>query len=139
MALKKSKKDVQNTGTAFEEVLRECHHFLVWFCPSAPIWDLGHLPMGEADVEELHDLSPAQARAPLLMILFSPTCHIYLACITITLRFFLSTFQAVTICHCFFLRGGLLKEEKPQGAPSQIFQEQKKLCRRWSLISLAPS
>lgn len=84
----------------------------------------------------------AQARAPPLVILFSPTCHIYLACTTITLRFFLSTFQAITICHCFYcfyLPDGLLREEKPQGAASQIFQEQKKLCKRWSLISIAPS
>lgn len=61
MALKKSKKDAQNTGMAFKEVLRECHHFLVWFCPNTPIWDLGHLPKGEADVDELHELSsPSQ-------------------------------------------------------------------------------
>lgn len=59
MASKKSEeeKHAQNTGMAFKEVLKECHHFLAWFCPGATIWDLGHLPMGEADVDELHELS----------------------------------------------------------------------------------
>jgi len=43
--------------------------------------------MGEADEEQPHSMSPAapaQARAPLLMISSSPTCHISLACVIIT-------------------------------------------------------
>lgn len=36
----------------------------------------------------------ARARAPLLMILFSPPCHIYLACKTNTLRFFSFNFPS---------------------------------------------
>lgn len=81
----------------------------------------------------------ARARAPPLM-----TCHVYLACITTTLSFFSFNFPSshylsLLLLPFFFLRGRLLREEKPQRELSQIFQEQKKLCRKWSVTSIAPS
>lgn len=91
MAFKKSGKEkhAQNTGVAFKEALRGCHHFLAQLCPSATIQDLGHLTMGEADVDELHELScPSKGQGSSTHDLILSTFHVYLACITITLRFF---------------------------------------------------
>lgn len=80
MAFKKSDKEkyTQNTSMAFKEVLRECHHFIVQFCPSAAIRDLGHPPLGEADVDELHELSsPSKSQgSPTHDLILSPLPHL---------------------------------------------------------------
>lgn len=106
MATKKNEKEkhAQNTSMAFKEVLRECHHFLVRFCPSATIRDLGHLPMGEADVDELHQLScPSKGQGSSTHdLILSHLPHLPCLHNQHPRVFFLLAFQAVTISHGFY-------------------------------------
>lgn len=112
ITFKVSKEDAQNTGTVSKEILREGHHFLICFFPSATIWDPEKMSIGEADEDEpicMSCAASARTRAPLLMILSSLTYYTYLACIIMTptshldsIYFFSFSKQLLSVSAFFF-------------------------------------